>query len=169
MAVALGALAFGAAAAFLNSERTRKLREDLERQIQDVSNRLERGLAERRPDIEQAIQRSRQAAVTGLEKAKGAVEVSADKAQEYVHRASVRTSEVTAGAEERVGATMQEAGEPIEAGTSSATTPESWTSEPGAPEFSGGTDMRETGSTGEPTGRMDGDGNSDIATSNQSY
>src|SRR5947207_1963230 len=70
MAVALGALAFGAAAAFLNSERTRQLREDMDRQIQDLSNRLERALAERRPDIEEAIQRSRQVAVTGLGKAK---------------------------------------------------------------------------------------------------
>ena len=73
MAVALGAWAFGAAAAFLNSERTRQLREDMDRQIQDLSNRLERSLAERRPDIEEAIQRSRQVAVTGLEKSKGAV------------------------------------------------------------------------------------------------
>jgi ABC-type transporter Mla subunit MlaD len=125
IAVALGALAFGAAAAMLNSERTRQLRQDLERQIDDLSNRLERALAERRPDIEEAIQRSRQAAVDGLDKVKGAVEQSADKAQEYVYRASSKAASTTAGTAEQTQQVMLEAGEPIEAGTSEAATPDS--------------------------------------------
>ncbi|MFL5735703.1 MAG: hypothetical protein ACJ78Q_21300 [Chloroflexia bacterium] len=121
MAIALGALAFGAAAALLNGERTKQLREDLERQIDDLSNRLERALAERRPDIEEAIQRSRQVAVDGLDKVKGAVEQSADKAQEYVYKASSRTAGATASSTEQNEQQMLEAGEPVEAGTTEPT------------------------------------------------
>lgn len=93
MAIALGALAVGAAAAFLNSERTRQMRQDLERQINDLSNRMDHELAARRPEIEDAIHRGRQVAVESLEKMKGVVEQGADKAQEYVHRASVKVSD----------------------------------------------------------------------------
>src|SRR5438046_47264 len=118
MAVALGALAFGAAAALLNSERTKQMRQDLERQIQDLSNRLEVALAERRPEIDDAIQKSRKVAVDGLEKFKGVVEQSADKAQEYVHRASSKAATATADTEAQTQSTMLEAGEPIESGTS---------------------------------------------------
>jgi hypothetical protein len=120
MAVALGALAFGAAAAMLNSERMKEMRRDLERQIDDLSNRLERSLAERRPDIEEAIQRSRQAAVDGLDRVKVAVEQGADKAQEYVYKASSRTAGATAPTAEQTEQRMLEAGEPVEAGSAEA-------------------------------------------------
>ena len=95
MVVALGALAFGAAAAFLNSERTRQLREDMQAQMSDLSKQLERTLQERRPEIEDAIQKSRKVAVEGLDKVKNAVEEGADKAQTYVQRAGSQTSSAT--------------------------------------------------------------------------
>ena len=66
VAIALGALAVGAAAAFLNSERNREMREDLQRQITDLSGRMDQELSARRPEIEDAIQRGRQAAVENL-------------------------------------------------------------------------------------------------------
>jgi len=93
VAIALGALAVGAAAAFLNSERNREMREDLQRQITDLSGRMDQELSARRPEIEDAIQRGRQAAVESLDRVKTAVEQGADFAQEYVRKASVKTSD----------------------------------------------------------------------------
>src|SRR3954453_2801142 len=120
MLVAVGALAFGAVAALMNSERTRQMRRDLEGQINDLSAKLDRTLQERRPEIEDAIQKGRRAAVDSLEKAKGVVEQGADKAQEYVQRASVKVPATGSGT------TEQTADE-----TASAAL------EPGTPEFSG--------------------------------
>ena len=143
MAVALGALAFGAATAVVNSERTKQMRQDLERQIEVLSGKLERALEERKPEIEDAIQRSRKVAVDGLEKVKGAVEVSADKAQEYVHRTSSKAADATADTEARVESAMLQAGEPMEADNS---------------DFG----------TGAPTQRIDGENDSNI-TNNPGY
>lgn len=93
MAIAAGALAAGAVAAFLNNERTRQMRADLQRQIDDLTVRLDHELTARRPEIENAIQRGRHAAVEGLERMKGVVEQGAEKAQDYVQKASVRASD----------------------------------------------------------------------------
>jgi len=93
VAIAVGALAAGAVAAFLNNERARQMRDDLQRQINDLSGRLDHELEARRPEIEGAIQRGRQAAVEGLDRMKGVVEQSADKAQDYVQKASVRITD----------------------------------------------------------------------------
>lgn len=109
MAIALGALAVGAAAAFLNSERTRQMREDLQRQISDLSDRMDRELTARRPEIEDAIQRGRQVAVESLERVKGAVEQGADRAQEYVQRASVKTSDAAVDLRDKTSTATSEA------------------------------------------------------------
>lgn len=146
MAVALGALAFGAATAFLNSERMRQMRVDLERQIDDLSKRMESTLEERRPEIEDAIERSRRVAMQGLEKVKSAVEEGADMAQTYVQRT---TSQASAGQAASQQAAASGGGETVEETVEAAST------EPGAPEFSGPSE------TGEPTRRVDGDGGND--------
>ena len=139
MLVAVGALAFGAVAALMNSERTRQMRQDLEGQINDLSGRLDRTLQERRPEIEDAIQKGRRAAVDSLEKAKGVVEQGADKAHEYVQRASVKVPTTGSGTTEQ----------PTDETASAAL-------KPGTPEFSG----ESADNTGEATRRFD-DGGSD--------
>ncbi len=119
--IALGALAFGAVAAIMNSERTRQMRDDLERQIQDLNRKLETALAERRPDIEQAIEKSRQVAVQGLDRVKGVVEEGADRAHEYVQRATVTGEQYGEGSTSSAQAALPEAGEAVSEGRTDTT------------------------------------------------
>lgn len=95
VAVAVGALAVGVAAAVLNQERARQMRaevqgqiDELGKRIDDLSSRAARLLEEKRPDIESTLAKSRQAVIDGLERAKGIVEQGAERAQDYVHKAS---------------------------------------------------------------------------------
>ncbi len=95
IAFALGALAFGVAAAALNNDRARKIREevqgrmdDLGKRVDELSSQAARALDERKPEIEETIQKGRQAVVDGLDKAREMVEQGAERAQSYVHRAS---------------------------------------------------------------------------------
>ncbi|HET9494183.1 MAG TPA: hypothetical protein VFR15_08140, partial [Chloroflexia bacterium] len=92
-AVALGALALGVAAALMNSERTRQMREELRGRVDDLGKRVDelsaqagRMIEERRPEIEETIERGRKVVLEGLDKAKSAVDQGAERAQEYVHR-----------------------------------------------------------------------------------
>ena len=91
VAIAVGALAAGVAAAVANQERARQIRGDVQTQLDELSRRVDdlsaqatRVIQEKRPDIEETIARSRRVVVDGLEKARTVVEQGADKAQEYV-------------------------------------------------------------------------------------
>ncbi|MEO5950880.1 MAG: hypothetical protein ABIQ44_00250 [Chloroflexia bacterium] len=93
IAFAVGALAFGIAAAALNNERSRQIREevqgrmdDLGKRVDELSSQAARAIDERKPEIEETIQKSRQAVVDGLDRAKEMVEQGAERAQSYVHR-----------------------------------------------------------------------------------
>src|SRR4051812_14470315 len=93
VAVAVGALAVGVAAAVFNQERARQIRADVQTQLDELGRRVDdltsqatRVMEEKRPDIENTIAKGKQAVVDGLEKARSAVEQSADKAQEYVQK-----------------------------------------------------------------------------------
>lgn len=99
VAIAVGALAVGVAAAVANQERARQIRADVQSQLDDLSHRVDelsaqatRVIQEKRPDIEETIAKSRRVVVDGLEKARTVVEQGAEKAQEYVHKAAQQSS-----------------------------------------------------------------------------
>lgn len=121
VAIALGALAVGVAAAMMNNERSRQMREELRgrvdelgRKVEDLSAQADRMMQERRPEIEQTIQRSRRAAVEGLDKVRSVVEQGADKAQEYVQRAGTRASDIAQNAGEKMREGADRAGEAVD-------------------------------------------------------
>lgn len=100
IAFALGALAFGVAAAALNNERARQIREEVEGRLNDLGKRVDdlsaqaaRAIDERKPEIEETIQKGRQAVVEGLDRAREMVEQGAERAQSYVHRTSEKVSQ----------------------------------------------------------------------------
>ncbi len=120
LVVAAGALAFGVAAALMNNERSRQMREefrgridDLGRRVDDLSAGARHRLDERRPDIEQGIQRGRQAAVVGLDKVKSAMEQGAEKAKVWVDQGADR-------AHDMVQRTAQKGGDAAKGGDDSA-------------------------------------------------
>ncbi len=104
VAMALGALAVGIAAAALNTERTRQMREEVQSRLDDLGKRVDelsaqaaRALDERRPEIEDALDRSRKAVVQGLDKAREMVEQGAERAQTYVRPTAERSEPSTNG------------------------------------------------------------------------
>lgn len=113
--IALGALAVGAAAAVMNNERSKQMRDDMKlrvdelgKRVDDLSSQAKRTLEERRPEIEDTINRSRQAAVEGLEKVKTVVEQGSDKAQEYVQRMSQQGQNGASEAADKAGEAMSD-------------------------------------------------------------
>jgi ABC-type transporter Mla subunit MlaD len=91
--VAIGALAVGIAAAAMNNERSRQMRDEVKtrldvlgKRVDDLSAQANRALGEHRPEIEQTIQKGREAVVQGLDKARTVVEQGAERAQTYVNR-----------------------------------------------------------------------------------
>ena len=104
LAIALGALAVGVAAAALNNERARQMRQEVQGRLDDLGKRVDelsaqatRALEERRPEIEETIQKGRKAVVEGLDKAREMVEQGAERAQGYVHRTTEKAQATTNG------------------------------------------------------------------------
>jgi ABC-type transporter Mla subunit MlaD len=115
VAIAVGALAAGLAAALMNQERARQIRADVQTQLDELGRRVDdlsaqaaRVVQEKRPDIENTISKSRQAVVDGLEKARTVVEQGAEKAQEYVHKASQQASSAADNAADTVSAAVDD-------------------------------------------------------------
>jgi len=113
--VATGALALGVAAALMNNERSRQMREefrgridDLGRRVDDLSAEARHRLDERRPDIEQGIQRGRQAAVEGLEKVRSAMEQGAEKAKVWVDQGAERAHDMVQRVAHKSGDAIQD-------------------------------------------------------------
>ena len=104
VAVAVGALAVGIAAAAMNSERSRQMREEVKtrldvlgKRVDDLSAQANRAIDQHRPEIESTIQKGRQAVVEGLDKARTVVEQGAERAHTYVNRTADNAGSYTNG------------------------------------------------------------------------